>query len=139
MTQAERFDAQDFADALKRVGVPALKANTYAHEIGLLASEAPERVQCFRDVIYRLADAHASVEAKLIRAEALVESLDQQVNALATLGVPTHKHEAHDWLDVDCGDAYLDASSGCSWHPATSTESEGGDQHRQHQHHMHRN
>ena len=137
MTQAERFDTQDFADTLKRVGVPALKANTCAHEIGLLASEAPERVQCFREVIYRLADAHASVEAKLIRAEALVESLDQQVTALATLGVPTHKQEAHNWLVVDLGDAYLGASSGCSWHPATSTESEGGDQ--QHQHHMHRN
>ena len=82
MTQAEQFDTQGFAAALKRVGVPALKADTYAHEFGLLASEAPERVQCFRDVILqagRCARHHGGTTHP--GGGSRQESLDQQVNA----------------------------------------------------------
>ena len=96
MTQAERFDAEQFAAALKRVGVPALKSNTYAHEMGLLASEVPEAVQCFRDVILRLADLHATLEARLTQAEGLVEEMTREVRPMAGLVLPTHKHEASD-------------------------------------------
>ena len=96
MTQAEKFDPQAFAAALKRVGVPALKSNTYAHEMGLLASEVPEAVQCFRDVILRLADLYATVEARLTQAEGLVEEMTREVRPMAGLVLPTHKHGASD-------------------------------------------
>ena len=137
MTQPERFDAEQFAAALKRVGVPALKADTYAHDLGLLASEVPEAVQCFRDVILRLADVHATMEARLVQAEALVETLTLQASLMAGLVLPTPKPEAKAWPAVDVESAYLGSYSVCSGQRATSTESEAGDQLQQH--HMHRN
>ncbi len=96
MTQAEKFDPQNFATALKRVGVPAPRADRFAQEMVPLAAQSPEGFQVLRYLLHRLAELYATEEAQLIRVEALVEEMTREVRPMAGLVLPTPKPEASD-------------------------------------------
>ena len=125
LTQAARFDEQDFATDLRRAGMGVRHAEAIASGVGLLATEMREGFQGLRDAIHALNDRLDGFEERL-------GAMEVEVAAMASLLLGAPDPEAHEDILVDFGNAYLGSCGGCSWQRAARTNVAAREQHQQH-------